>query len=266
MKINKTLAYALFVSMTITGCEKTLQIDYKEHQSKVVIEGNITNHPGPYFVRITKSISLPDLGTYPTIDDAAISINDDKGNSERLTPMGNGFYQTHTLIGTPGNTYSLTIHAGNNTYTATSTMPPEIAFDSIRIERNMVMGEKEYTLIPVYQDPLSKGDNYRFILTLNKKRINQHFVQNDEIRNGVVNTNRLDINDDDFKLKENDSITVEMQCIDKQVALYYKTLELMGDSGPGGGTTPNNPPTNISGGALGLFSAHTTSIKSQRIK
>jgi hypothetical protein len=34
---------------------------------------------------------------------------------------------------------------------------------------------------------------------------------------------------------------------------------------PGGGITPNNPPSNISNGALGIFSAHTTETRSVTI-
>ena len=73
----------------------------------------------------------------------------------------------------------------------------------------------------------------------------------------------LETDDNIVTLKPGDLITLKMQCIDKKVALYYTTLALMGDSGPGGGTTPNNPPTNITNGALGIFSAHTVQEKSK---
>ena len=115
----------------------------------------------------------------------------------------------------------------------------------------------------MYADPLAKENTYRFVLSVNNKIINQHFVQNDAVTNGVVNTQRLEADENIVKLKPGDSITINMQCIDNRVALYYTTLALMGDSGPGGGTTPNNPPTNISNGALGVFSAHTVKEKSK---
>jgi hypothetical protein len=54
--------------------------------------------------------------------------------------------------------------------------------------------------------------------------------------------------DEDLKLKRADLVTLKMQCVDAKVALYYKTLALIGDSGPGGGITPNNPPSSISNG------------------
>lgn len=140
-------------------------------------------------------------------------------------------------------------------------MPASVLLDSIKIEQFAFGGDIERNIIPVYADPMAKGNTYRFVLSVNNKIINQHFVQNDAVTNGVVNTQRLEADDNIVKLKPGDSITIHMQCIDNRVALYYTTLALMGDSGPGGGTTPNKPPTNISNGASGVFSAHTVQEK-----
>lgn len=247
----------LLIALLFTSCEKTVGLKYKSNQSSIIIEGNITNEAPPYYVKITKSISLKDTGNSPTIDNAVVSISDDAGNNETLTPLGSGIYQTNTLIGTEGRTYTLTVQAENQTYIAQSTMPQQVTFDSIKVQTDIITGETEYSIIPVYNDPLVKGNYYRFVLWLNNKLINQHLVQNDEAKNGVVNTVRLEINDDDIEFKQGDSISIQMQCIDKNVSAYYTTLALMGDSGPGGGTTPNNPPSNISNGALGVFSAYT---------
>jgi hypothetical protein len=254
--MKNTISIAL-ISFLFISCEKAVDLKYKDNQSMVIIEGNITNEPGPYFVKITKSITLSDTGNYPAIDNAIVTISDNAGNSETLTPQGNGRYRANTLIGVPGRMYSLTVNADNQIYTAQSTMPQPVLFDSIKVEQFAFGGEIERNIIPVYTDPVAKGNNYRFILFVNNKLINQHFVQNDEVTNGIINTMRLEIDDNTVTLKPGDSITLEMQCIDKKPALYYTTLALMGDTGPGGGTTPNNPPTNISNGALGVFSAHT---------
>lgn len=257
----KNIVSIILISVFFTGCEKVIDLNYKNNQSRVIIQGNVTNEAGPYYVKITKSLNLKDTGAYPAIDDAIVTISDDAGNNETLTPAGNGTYRTNRLAGVEGRTYTLTVQAEDQTYIAKSTMPQRVPFDSIRVETHKVTGETEYSFIPVYPDPVTKGNNYRFVLWLNNKLINQHFIQNDEVRNGVPNAVRLEVNDDDIDFKPGDSITLQMQCIDKNVALYYKTLSLIADSGPGGGTTPNNPPNNISNGALGLFSAHTVELR-----
>lgn len=252
----KNILILLFSILLFTGCEKTISLDYKSNPSKIVIEGNITNAAGPYFVKITRSVRLTDTGNYPTIDDAVVTISDNAGNSETLTPQGSGMYRATSLTGVEGRTYTLAVKTNGMEYTAQSTMPQRVPFDSIKVEQITLVGETEYNIIPVYRDPVAKGNNYRFMLWVNGKLINQHMIQNDEVRNGLVNTMRLEINDNDLTLKTGDQLAIQMQCIDKKVALYYTTLMLMADNGPGGGTTPNNPVGNISNGALGIFSAH----------
>ena len=245
------------IALLFASCEKVVNVDYKDNQSEITIEGNITNAAGPYYVKIIKSISLQDTGSYPTIDNAIVSISDDAGHNEMLIPQGKGIYRTTMLNGVEGRTYSLIVQAETQTYSAQSTMPYFVPFDSIKVETLTVFGDTEYNLIPAYNDPIAKGNNYRFVLWVNNKLINQHFIQNDEVKNGVANTQRLEINDEDLKLKPGDLVSITMQCVDKNVASFYTALAQMADSGPGGGTTPDNPPNNISNGALGLFSAHT---------
>ncbi|WEK34260.1 MAG: DUF4249 family protein [Candidatus Pseudobacter hemicellulosilyticus] len=262
----KYIISLLSLGFLLVSCEKTVDLKYKSNQSALIIEGNITNEAGPYTVKITRSIPLREKGSYPTVDNAEVSISDNEGHSETLTPQGNGVYHTSTIAGVEGRTYTLTVKTDNQTYTAQSTMPQRVPFDSVKIEPIVFAGETEYNLIPVYTDPIARGNNYRLVLSVNNKLVNQHFVQKDEVKNGVVNTQRLEVNDDDLELKIGDGISIQLQCIDKNVALYYTTLMLIGDSGPGGGTTPNNPPNNISNGALGVFSAHTTETRSTTIQ
>jgi hypothetical protein len=257
----KNIISIILIALVFSSCEKTVGLKYKSNTSKIIIEGNITNEPAPYFVKITKSVSLTATGNYPTIDNAVVTIGDNAGNNETLTPLGNGMYRTNTITGVIGRTYTLTVNAESQTYTAQSTMPQQVPFDSVKAEQTTFGGDVEYNIIPIYTDPVAKGNIYRFELTVNSKLINQHFVQNDDVTNGVTNTERLQIDDNTLKLKAGDSLSLKMQCIDKNVGLYYTTLALMGDSGPGGGTTPNNPPNNISNGALGIFSAHTVATK-----
>lgn len=257
--ILKAAAAVLF----LTGCEKVVELDYKGNQARIVIEANITNQEGPHMVKIRRSIALTETGAYPTIDNAVVIISDNAGNVDTLSAEGNGVYHTKALRGVQGRTYTMTVTAESQTYTAQSTMPASVSFDGIKVEEVVFGGETEFNIIPEYIDPAEKGNNYRFELFANDRLMNQHFIQNDEVKNGVRNTARLELSDDeDLKLKRGDLITLKMQCIDARVALYYKTLALIGDSGPGGGITPNNPPSNISNGALGIFSAHTTETRS----
>ena len=262
----KNIISIILITLVFTSCEKVIDVDHKDNQSRIIIEGNITNEDGPYFVKITRSISLEEAGPNPVINDAIVTISDNAGNSETLTSQGNGMYRTNTLHGVEGRTYTLIVNTENQAYTGQSSMPQLVPFDSIKVEEIVVFGDTEYNLIPVYYDPFEKGNNYRFVLSVNDTLINQHFVQNDDIKNGAVNSFMLEIDDDDLKLVKGDSVSITMQCIDKNVGSYYTALAQMADTGPGGGTTPNNPPNNISNGALGIFSAHTVETKHVTIR
>src|SRR5687768_14711420 len=107
----KNIVRITFIALLFTRCEKVVDLEYRGNQSKIVVEGNITNEAGPYFVQITKSIGLSETGNYPAVDNAMVTISDDAGNSEILTPQGNGVYQTTTMNGVAGRTYTLTVEA-----------------------------------------------------------------------------------------------------------------------------------------------------------
>ena len=184
----KNIISIIFIALLFTSCEKTVDLKYKSNQSKIIIEGNITNEPAPYFVKITKSASLTATGNYPTIDNAVVTISDNAGTNETLTPQGNGMYRTNIITGVIGRTYTLTVNAESQTYTAQSTMPQQVPFDSVKAEQTTFGGDVEYNIIPIYTDPVAKGNNYRFELTVNNKLLRKQFLQNDDVTNGVTNT------------------------------------------------------------------------------
>jgi hypothetical protein len=244
---NIFIVFALL--MLLTGCEKVVDLKLDNSSGTVVIEGNITNTAGPYFIKITKSVSFDQT--------------DNIGQRDTLTYAGNGNYKTNTLLGITGRTYNLKVIADGKTYTASSTMPAKINLDTLRIVTVAFAGETNYNVIPVYVDPIGLGNNYQFNLFKNGVLDKGYYLNNDYVNDGLQNQIPLRSNDIDFKL--NDIALVEMRCIDLNIYNYYFTLSQIAFNGPGGGTTPSNPPSNISNGALGIFSAHTVQRKTIRI-
>jgi hypothetical protein len=90
------------------------------------------------------------------------------------------------------------------------------------------------------------------------------FYQNDDYTDGRTSSFSLLRPDPDSTLHVNDRVDVEMQCIDKAMYKYWFSVDRssLGE----GGTLASNPVTNISGGALGYFSAHTSQTKSILVK
>ncbi|WP_267406501.1 MULTISPECIES: DUF4249 domain-containing protein [unclassified Chryseobacterium] len=255
----------------LTSCEKEIDLDLKDQSGQIVIEGNVTDQAGPYFVKITKSVAFTEANQYPVIADAEVILSDNSGQTETLQYVGNGTYQTSTFVGQPGNIYTLKITAEGQQYTAQSTMPDAVDFEDLEQDSFAVGGETSYTLLPVFTDPPALGNRYLFSYTVNNNPKKFFSEFSDNVNNGMPNQRPLILpNDDeevdDIKVVVGDTIHVEMQCIDQSVYTYYSALLQLSGGGPGGGVTPTNPPSNISNGALGYFSAHTVRKRSTVIQ
>lgn len=262
MKNTFFIILSLFL---LTACEKEIDLDLDNKSGNIVIEANITNQPGPYFVKITKSVAFTQSNHYPAVADAQVILSDNTGQTETLQYTGNGIYQTTSFNGVTGRTYMLNIQAEGKQYTAQSTMPEEVDFEGLIQDSFDFGGETTYTLLPIFTDPATLGNRYLFSFSVNNRPKKTFEVFSDNVNNGLPNQRPLflpnDDEDDDHKVVVGDTIHVEMRSIDNNIFTYYSALlEISGDgSGPGGGITPANPPSNINNGALGYFSAHTLS-------
>lgn len=246
------------LSLLFISCDKIITLPLGDNETKVVIEANITDKPGPYFVKLSRSISINAADSNSIIDNGFITINDNTDIKDTLKYIGSGLYKTNLIRGVSGRTYFLTVKIDGKTYSAQSTMPNKVNLDSLRINTFPVNGEVRYSVIPVYKDPVELGNSYRLIQKINDTLDNNYNIFTDNLNNGKINQRPLNSGNEDITIKLFDIVSVEMQCISPAAQVYYYTLSQVGGAGPGGGTAPTNPPNNISGGALGIFSAHTT--------
>ena len=262
MKMHfKFYKYLYFTLFLFVSCDKVITLPIEDNESKIIIEANITDQPGPYFVKLSRSISINEPNVYPMINNGTIIISDNMGIKDTLKHTSDGVYKTNRIRCVYGNTYFLEVNVDGKLYTAQTTMPQKVNLDSLRINSFPVNGENRYSIIPVYQDPVALGNNYRFIQKINDTLDDIYNIFNDNLNNGKINQRPLNNGTDKISVKLFDSISVEMQCISPSAHLYFYTLSQQSGAGPGGGTAPSNPPNNIIGGALGLFSAHTTQAK-----
>jgi hypothetical protein len=259
--MNKYLS-VITVAFLFASCEKVIDVDINAASPQIVIEGNVTDGPGPYTVKLSKTVNFNDANTYPPVPGAWVVISDNTGIVDTLTEIVSGLYQTHRITGIQGRTYTLKVVAENKHYNAVSTMPYKVNLDSIQFNLFSEPGESEKTLavVPLYLDPVEFGNSYRFFFSANGKADKTYQVSNDNIGNGCIN--QQPFFSDDVKIREGDTVSVRMLCIDANTYNYYYTLSQIGDGGIIGGATPSNPPNNILGNnALGIFSAYTTQTK-----
>jgi hypothetical protein len=251
----------------LLSCEKEIELDLNSANAKYVIEAELPQSQVAT-VTVTKTVNFSDSNNFPAIKGADVTITDNLGNSERLIETEAGVYKTQKIKGEEGKTYSLSVKAEGQTFMAKSTMPNAVKLTDLKVSKSIVRvpGSKDdtYNIFPQFIDPAPFGNNYRFIQTRNNEIDKSLIVANDNIGNGEPNARPIISRDFDIKLGDN--VTIEMRCIDKASYDYFFSLNSINANGPGGGTTPTNPVTNLSGGALGYFSAYTVQKLSTTVK
>jgi len=241
----------------ITSCTKVIDLKLGNNSGELVIEGNINNQRGPQYVKLSQNVPFSNTNTYPPVTGATVTITDNKGDNYSLTEGPAGIYSVNNVAGVSGTSYTLTVLSGGKTYTATSTMPDFVRLDSISSQNSIINNNSnKKDILVYYKDPAGVANQYRFILYVNGVQVKSVFAYNDQFNDGkYVN---IDLQQDDINIYAFDTVTVEMQCIDKPIYTYWYTLMQEEGNGPGGSVTPSNPPTNITPVTLGYFSAHTT--------
>jgi hypothetical protein len=260
----KLLINMVILMLLISSCEKVIDVNLNSVAKKYVIEGNITDQPGVCQVKITQTKDFDEDNTFSGVSGAVVTVSDNGGTPVALTETSTGVYETTAINGTTGHTYTLTVVVDGQTFTAPSTMPVLVPVDSIYIDERTFFGDLRKVPTLMYQDPLGKGNGYHFVEYKNGVREKTIFVRNDDFTDGNEITTALlsfgdDDDDDDNQIKTGDTIRVVMECIDVAGYKYWSSLEAA--SGNSNNATPANPVTNITGGALGYFSAHTAEEK-----
>ncbi len=269
MKYTSGLLSIALLLGSLVSCTKVIDIDTNASDSQIVVQGSLPSDGDKTFVKLMKSVNFDESNNYPAVRNAVVTIVDDAGNSDILTEVAPGFYEADSIIGISGRTYNLSIQVDSKTITSTSTIPDKVTLDSIIVtevtEGNIRGGAasgKTYEVLVRYTDPANTNNYYRFIESVNGIETGDIYVFDDRLTNGLaVESPLLKFN---RQLKSNDVLTIEMQCIDKNVYNYFKSFGNL-SGGPQNSSTPANPYTNLIGTKLGYFSAHTADRKNHVI-
>ncbi len=134
MKIN---LYILLLGIVVLSCKEEFRIEFDTNEKILVVEGGITNKPGPYVVRLSNTLPVNQPIRVP-VGNCVVTLFDDKGNSEILRETEPGIYQTskNGIQGTVGNEYSLSVVTpdGKVYQTGFEEMKPVIEIDSVYAE------------------------------------------------------------------------------------------------------------------------------------
>jgi len=256
----KPLGLILAAATTLAACKKVINVDLNNAAPQIVIEGEVTNVRGPFAVRITKSVDFSADNVFPPVTNADVYLTDStNGIVDHLSQANSdsGVYLARGTVGVAGHTYVLNVSVDGKQYTAVSTMPKPVLLDSVTFALNFDFNNKqEINAVVNFQDPVGLGNYYQFTEVVNGRNIPNVFVFEDRLSDGRYIVQPL-FNDSSY-LHKGDTLDLTMNCVDKNIYNYFFTLANVTGNNNFQTATPANPNTNITGGALGYFSAHTT--------
>lgn len=262
----KQLLYIAIVIIVHSGCQKVVDVKLKSAANKYVIEGVVTDEENGATVKITQTKDFSGDNTFAGVSGATVTIIADNTTTFTLEESATvGVYKVHGFRGRVGHKYEMNVRIGTDTFSATSVMPKEVRMDTVILQDRVVFGESRRVPAVLYTDPEGKGNAYHFVEWHNGVQEKTIFVRSDENTDGKSLVIQLvsfssDSDDEDKKIKTGDEVTIAMHCIDQAVYKYWYSLDNSA-TGEAQSATPANPVSNITGGALGYFSAHTVQQK-----
>lgn len=233
--------------LVLTGCEDVIDVDLDEGESQFVVDGYVTDQPGPYTVTLSKTAAYFTNASTPRISGATVTIADSEGNTELLTETTPGNYVTSSLQGKIGNKYVLTVKVEGEEFRAETEIKRIPEIDSLGQtfkDESTGWDEGFYVLYygPEFPGP---GDYYRFKIYRNDTLMNRPedlLVRSDEFVEGSY-INGPEMNNDPFK--PGDKVRVENCSLTQDNYYFYNELFTQVNNGGIFANPPANVRTNI---------------------
>jgi hypothetical protein len=246
----------------LSSCEKVIDLELKDSEPVVVIYGDINDQTDNQYVRISRTYSFTEPNKFNAVTGARVIVTTQAGSVINYSEITPGVYQSPKFRGRTGVSYTLDVTVDGKKFTAVSTMPQKVILDSLNFREVSFFGKNSLHLVANFLDPKDIQNQYRYVLSV-KSKVVEDVVSEDRFNDGntVANTIYHELND----LEPGDDIELDLQCIDRNVYRYYYAFgQNLGEGGPP--VAPANPPSNISNGALGIFSVHTSSKRIAKVK
>ncbi len=269
-----TLITVIIFILLLSGCTERIDIELDSSYTRLSVEGYITSDTTAHWVRLTKTTDYYNTKPLPPVTGAVVKIDD--GESEitlmEYDPKPGYYFTPLNYFGVPGRTYNLDIQLpeeinGETHYTASTEMNTVAPLDSITLFYNSDFDGWEvrvYALDPPTQDFYSFQVYKNGVLM--SDTINEVAITDDRFFNGsyLPGVPAYFMHGDDANLEPGDVITLKMGGITEDffgfiTELRQETFKFRNPlfSGP-----PANIVSNISGDAVGYFTAYSVSYAS----
>jgi hypothetical protein len=251
----------VLISLVSLSCEKIVDIDLNSSDPHIVIEGTLSDSSPWCLVELSQTVNFDETNTFPPISGALITLHDDVGNTELIPEYKPGTYEASTMQGVPGRIYTLTVAIDGKEYIATSIVPSPVNIESLTVFTRHIGRDNSNGINVYFQDKANENNYYRIIVARNGDIQPDIFIYDDRVQDGNLMTASINATENIFRTGE--LLSVYLQCIDKGVYDYFRTIRLARGGGPQA-ASPANPISNFSNGALGYFSAY--SVRSRQLR
>ena len=255
IRIAHIIPAFLLLVVLLSSCEQVIELPLRDSDARLVVEGSITDDSGSCRVRLSRVVNY-DQSNDPLLVSGATVLLYDNGTEYTLPEMETGLYANPVLIGIPGHEYRLVVTVDGSTYSSTSNMQLKVEIDSLSLEAQSFFFDTSLVTSVHFKDPAGIENYYRYNTRSGNKPNNDIRIDRDRFFDGQ------NVHQPLFggpKIKPGDTVFVELWGIDKNVYEYLSTLNsIVGGAGPST-ASPANPTSNITGGAMGYFSAYSVS-------
>lgn len=170
MKIKNAFVFFFLSICMFSSCVKSFAPEIEKYEELLVVDGLITDAPGPYVIKLSTSAQLKQLVQYIPYGGCTLTITDDIGNQFPAVEHETGVYKTDSASfrGVVGRSYKLTIVTKNGDVVESSEEP---LLKALEIEN--VYGEVEHKSDP----ELHFGkDGYQFYIDLKPLPSSNNFL------------------------------------------------------------------------------------------
>jgi len=294
VKKNVLLLSTVYAFLLFISCEQVIEVELPNNEKSIVVEGKIEEGSCAEIFLTYNSAFFDDVNDNTIremiITNAIIVLKSDV-YEERLNLSFDQFifpyikYQGSNLIGEEGKSYVIEIELDNTLLTATTTIPPHVAIDSLKFKTVAPWDSLGYVWFH-FTDPDTLGNYYRtFTKTIGKDSTFVHpfaSLLDDKLVNGqsisypiyrgrsyFIDTTEIDNNDEleqnkepQWLFKVGDTVVIKLCTIDAQHYNFWKTFERQRATNGNPFASPTTAITNISQGkgVWGGYGAQTDTI------
>jgi hypothetical protein len=257
------ILFAALTAIVLSSCQDVIDIELRDTDRKYVIEGSVIQGVDSVVVRVSRTTSFFDTSAPEAIVNAAVTLTLPDGSEQLLAHRANGYYVVHGIIATTSADYGLKVIVAGQTFKASSRMPEAVTIDSLTFRPvQSFFGPpppNKFNVFLNFQDPMATN-YYRAQYYRNgnlKDDLSDLQLFDDELTNG--NYIEIPIFNQEYRMGDTADVTLLTMDGDVYTFLETFTSAASSDAGSPFSAAPDNPISNIDGGALGVFAAYARS-------